>query len=302
MTSPFGRLQHFLDDSEIQEIMIIAGKHLWVEDASGIHFIEDLSTSDVAMVLEAISRYSQRRTDLLSPITDAVLPCGSRACVVIAPIAVDGATVSIRKFARRIHPLAAFGTHHSIDIVRRLIAERKNVVIAGATSTGKTSLLSSVTQHFSSNERIVCVEDTSELKFTHPHVVRLQTRPPNSEGNGAIALHDLVRASLRLRPDRLIVGEVRSHEALDMLLALSSGHRGCWSTIHATSAFDTLQRLNDIVVRGSIQWSTEQVQRLVTSSVDAIVYLHREPNRRRRITEIVQRNGTEYQFIFGGHE
>ena len=163
-----------------------------------------------------------------------------------------------------------------------------NVVVAGATSSGKTSLISTISQSFGPNERIVCVEDTAELRFAHPHVVQLQTRPANSEGNGEISLQSLVRASLRLRPDRLIVGEVRGGEVVDMLLALSSGHQGCWSTVHANSATETIDRLAAMVLRDSPQWSHDQAVSTIYSAVGAIVFVQRISARRRAIIEIVR--------------
>jgi pilus assembly protein CpaF len=207
--------------------------------------------------------------------------------VVISPIAVGGATISIRKFSRRILPLASFGPTACTDIVRDLVKQNTNVVVAGATSSGKTSLISAVSQSFAPNERIVCVEDTAELRFAHPHVVQLQTRPANSEGRGEISLQSLVRASLRLRPDRLIVGEVRGGEVVDMLLALSSGHRGCWSTVHANSAIETIDRLAAMVLRDSPQWSHDQAVSTIYGAVGAIVFVKRVSARRRSIVEIV---------------
>jgi pilus assembly protein CpaF len=238
--------------------------------------------------IERIARASGRRLDLLSPILDARLPDGSRACVVILPIAVDGPTLSIRKFSRRILPLASFGPTTCTDIIRDLVQRNINVVVSGATSSGKTSLISAVSQSFGQNERIVCVEDTAELRFAHPHVVQLQTRPANSEGQGEVSLQSLVRASLRLRPDRLVVGEVRGSEVVDMLLALSSGHRGCWSTVHANSATETVDRLAAMVLRDSPQWSHEQAVSTIHSAVGAIVFVQRVSARRRSIVEILQ--------------
>jgi pilus assembly protein CpaF len=224
----------------------------------------------------------------LSPILDARLSDGSRACAVISPVAVGGATISIRKFSRRILPLASFGPTACTDIIRDLVQQNINVVVAGATSSGKTSLISAVSQSFAPTERIVCVEDTAELRFAHPHVVQLQTRPANSEGVGEVSLQALVRASLRLRPDRLIVGEVRGGEVVDMLLALSSGHRGCWSTVHATSATETIDRLASMVLRDSPQWSHDQAVSTIHSAVGAIVFVQRVSARRRSISEIVR--------------
>jgi pilus assembly protein CpaF len=283
-----GPLQVHIDDPDISEIMVVSGKQVWVEDAIGLRQVGTLTDSEMNISIERIARASGRRLDLLSPILDARLSDGSRACVVILPIAVDGPTLSIRKFSRRILPLASFGPISCTDIVRDLVKQNANVVVAGATSSGKTSLISAVSQSFGQNERIVCVEDTAELRFAHPHVVQLQTRPANSEGRGEVSLQSLVRASLRLRPDRLVVGEVRGAEVVDMLLALSSGHRGCWSTVHANSANETIDRLAAMVLRDSPQWSHDQAVSTIHSAVGAIVFVKRVSARRRSIVEIVR--------------
>jgi pilus assembly protein CpaF len=283
-----GPLQVHIDDPDISEIMVVSGKQVWVEDAIGLRQVGTLTDSEMNISIERIARASGRRLGLLSPILDARLPDGSRACVVILPIAVDGPTLSIRKFSRRILPLASFGPISCTDIVRDLVKQNANVVVAGATSSGKTSLISAVSQSFGQNERIVCVEDTAELRFAHPHVVQLQTRPANSEGRGEVSLQSLVRASLRLRPDRLVVGEVRGAEVVDMLLALSSGHRGCWSTVHANSANETIDRLAAMVLRDSPQWSHDQAVSTIHSAVGAIVFVKRVSARRRSIVEIVR--------------
>jgi pilus assembly protein CpaF len=163
-----------------------------------------------------------------------------------------------------------------------------NVVVTGATSSGKTSLLSAAASHFHSSERLVVVEDTAELRFNNSHVVRLQTRPANSENLGELSLQQIIRTSLRLRPDRLIVGEVRGAEAIDMLMALTTGHRGSWATVHATSARDTLSRLAAMITRDSPQWSHQQALELAVSAIDVVVYIERLPTGRRHIAEILQ--------------
>lgn len=294
MSPGLGPLQEHLDNPDVHEVMLVDGEHVWVENANGLHRVGQLTHAEVSLSLERISRASGRRLDLLSPILDARLSDGSRACVVIHPVAVSGAVISIRKFPRRILPLASFGPSDCIEIVRRLVSDGTNVVVSGATSSGKTSLLSSVSQAFAPTERIVCVEDTAELRFAHSHVVRLQTRPSNAEGVGEVSLQSLVRTSLRLRPDRLVVGEVRGAEVVDMLLALSSGHRGCWSTVHATSASDTLERIAAMVLRDSPQWTHDQAMRTIHGAVGAVVHLRRTALRKREIVDIlrVDPNGT----------
>lgn len=267
--------------------MVVAGTSLWVAGPLGMTKVGDLTPPEVMHCVEMISRSAGRRVDLLAPVLDARFEDGSRACVVMPPVSLGGPTVSVRKFAARIPPLASFGDPRCTDALRRLVEDRANVVVAGATSTGKTTLLSSVASRFDAGERIVCAEDTAEIRFDHPHVVRLQTRPASADGHGAVTLGDLVRASLRLRPDRLVVGEVRGSEALDMLLALSSGHRGCWSTVHATSARGALVRLGSLVAREAPQWGLDAAARMVDEAVDAVVHLRRDPGGRRRVGEIL---------------
>ena len=288
MSPSLGALQEHIDNPEVTEIMVLDHGQVWIEDAHGIYVAGTLSQEQISQVVERICRASGRRVDLLSPILDARLDDGSRACVVLPPISVDGVTLSIRKFSKRILPLAAFGPTSCIDITRKIIRDRHNVVISGATSSGKTSLLSAAASQFHASERLVVVEDTAELRFSNSHVVRLQTRPANSENVGEISLQQLVRTSLRLRPDRLIVGEVRGAEAVDMLLALTSGHRGSWATVHATSAIDTINRLASIMIRDAPQWTHLQATELVTQAVDVIVHIQRHASGRRSITEIVQ--------------
>lgn len=290
MSQSLGAIQKHLDNPEITEIMLVDGGQLWLEDSDGIHHAGVLTPEELSHCVEQISRASGRRVDLLAPILDAQLHDGSRACVVLPPISIGGTSISIRKFPKRILPLAAFGPALCTDILKQLIRERLNVVVSGATSSGKTSLLSAVSTHFLPSERLVVVEDTSELRFNNSHVVRLQTRPANSEGLGSITMQQLVRTSLRLRPDRLIVGEVRGAEAIDMLLALTSGHRGSWATVHATSAIDTVRRLATIMIRDSPQWSQEQAFDLAAHAVDAIVHIERHSNGRRSVSEIVRMN------------
>jgi len=284
----WGPLQTYLDNPEINEIMVINEGEVWVEDIDGLRHVASISSKQTQQCVEQISRTSGRRVDLMSPILDARMSDGSRACVVIPPISVGGPTISIRKFTKRILPLAAFGPVVATDIVKQLITTHANIVISGATSSGKTSLLSSASQFFAPRERIVCVEDTSELRFAHPHVVALQTRQPNQEGSGEISMQSLVRTSLRLRPDRLMVGEVRGAEVIDMLLALSSGHRGCWSTVHSSSASGTISRLSALVLRDSPQWSSQQSIQIIHSAIDVIIHVERPSSHRRHICDIIQ--------------
>ena len=291
-------LQEYLDDPDVYEVMVVEGKKVWVETRDGIQPVGELNDQQVAHCVEYISRTSGRRIDLLAPILDARLDDGTRACIVIPPIALTGISINLRKFPSRILPLAAFGSEEVSTILRQLVLNRKNVVVSGATSSGKTSLISSLSRTFDVHERIICVEDTNELQLAHPHVVHLQTRTANHEGDGEITLQQLVRTSLRMRPDRLIIGEVRGAEAIDMILAMTTGHKGCWSTVHATSANDTLSRLANIIVRDAPHWTREYAQFLASSAIDAIVHMVKQPHGRRRINEIALRDGLNFEPVY----
>jgi pilus assembly protein CpaF len=294
-----GPLQQYLSDPDIFEVMVVHGTEIWVEDREGLRHVDSLRTEQTADCIEYIARISGRRIDLMCPVLDARLDDGTRACVVIPPVSVTGPSINLRKFPTRVLPLAAFGPQECTQIVRQLVAEKKNVVVSGETSSGKTSLLSSVAHVFAPHERIICVEDTSELCITHPHVVHLQTRIANSEGSGEITLQDLVRTSLRMRPDRLLVGEVRGAEAIDMVLALTSGHRGCWSTVHATNASHTVIRVANIIMRDAPQWSPDHVMNLVQHATDVVIHMVRGAHGRRRINEIIAVNEASPLRLYG---
>lgn len=299
MSLGLGPLERFLAEPEVHEVMVHNGGQVWIEDHEGLRQVGTLTPEQTERCIEHISRSSSRRIDLLSPVLDGRLTDGTRACVVIPPVAVHGASINLRRFPSRVLPLAAFGPQECTDIVRELINEEKNVVVAGETSSGKTSLLSAVSRGFGANERIVCIEDTHELRLAHPHAVHLQTRSANQEGLGAVSMGQLVRTSLRMRPDRLIVGEVRGAEAIDMLLAMTSGHRGCWSTLHATSASDTLSRITNIIVREAPQWTPRNAKSLATEALDAIVHTVRTPKGKRRIGHIVALDNGRIHDLYG---
>lgn len=287
MSHSLGVLHQYLCDDNVTEVIVLNGSQIWIENSTGVHYEASISSSELQNIVEQISRLSGRRIDIMSPILDASLPDGSRACVVIAPIAVGGTSVNIRKFPQRILPVAAFGSEVHCQQIRQLVHERANVVVSGATSSGKTSLVSAVTQLFDSHDRVVCVEDTTEIRSNHQNFVRLQTRGANIEGNGAVLLQHLVHTSLRMRPDRLIVGEVRGAEVVDMLLALSSGHSGSWTTVHAQSAHHTPQRLISLLLRHQPQWNPRDAHQLVRSAIDAIIHIARLPTGKRMVSDVM---------------
>lgn len=289
-----GPLHEFMSSPDVLEVMVVNGRDIWVERTTGTTHAGELTATELSLVVEGISRLSGRRVDTLAPILDARLPDGSRACVVLTPIAVHGTSVNIRKFPQRSLPLAAFGSEQLCDQVRELIVSRANVVVSGETSSGKTSLVSAATEWFSPHDRVVCVEDTAEVRFKHGHVVCLQTRPANQEGTGCVSLQDLVRTSLRMRPDRLVVGEVRGPEVVDMLLALSSGHSGSWSTVHAPSAVRTTDRLVALVQRHHPQWTHRDANRLVHGALNAVIHITRLPTGKRIITDVLTLSSSQF--------
>lgn len=283
-----GPLQRHLDDPDVSEVMVVGGESVWVERAGILERVGSIGTSELSLCLERITRVAGRRLDLLSPILDCMLPDGSRVCVVIPPVAVTGPSISIRKFTRRILPLTAFADAGALAVLEQLVTARCNVLVSGATSAGKSSLISAISHRFGVSERVVCIEDTAELRFAHGHLVRLQSRPATPEGAGEVTMQHLVRASLRMRPDRLVVGEVRGAEVVDMLLALSSGHTGCWSTVHSTGARDTLDRIRALVVRDAPQWPANVIDQTIASAIDAIVHMEKNRLNQRRVSTILE--------------
>lgn len=281
-----GPLQVHMDDADVHEIMVVDGGRVFVEGTRGIRAVEPITADQTALVIERITRFSGRRVDVMSPVADVHLPDGSRACVVLPPVAVDGATISIRKFSPSALPLSAFTDEQGARILRQHVAARRNIVVCGATSSGKTSLLGTLVRRVPARERLVIIEDTTELRLDHPHMVRLQTRPANVDGAGEVTARHLVRTSMRLRPDRIVVGEVRGGEVIDMLLALTSGHDGCMTTVHARSVTDALERLVTLALRDNSQFPHHVLHDLVHRAVDVVVHVERAHDGSRRIVDM----------------
>ena len=282
-----GSLGQHLQSEGVSEVMVTAGGTVWVETPTGIRQAGRITAVDIADTIERITRAAGRRVDLLSPVVDAALSDGSRACVVLPPVAVGGPIISIRRFATQLFPLSDFAEEATVRVLRDAVRQRRNIVVSGATSSGKTSLLASLCRAVPARERLVVVEDTAELVLDNPHVVRLQTRPPTAEGTGRVTLQDLVRTAMRLRPDRLVVGEVRGGEAIDMMLALTSGHEGSLTTVHARSAGHALQRLVSLALRDNPQFGGDELRELVHSAIDTVVHVERGPHGRRRVAQVV---------------
>lgn len=277
-----------LHDPDIREIVVNNDTEVWVERTSGLSRLDDIGAGEAAALVERLLAPLGRRVDLSSPVVDARLRDGSRLCAAIPPVSPHGLNLAIRRFAHGAHTLASFTDARTADLVESALHRRLNIVVAGGTSTGKTTLLGAMAELLPSSERIIVLEDTNELRIRHPHTVYLETRPASVEGVAAIELCDLVRHALRLRPDRLVVGEVRGGEAFDMLQAMNTGHSGSLATCHANSAVDTLHRIESMVLRAIANWPLTAVRSYVASAIDIVVYVERTSDGTRRIADIVR--------------
>lgn len=277
-----GPVDELLRDPEITDILINGPGPVWIERGGVVTRSTVTITSDeIAVVLERAFDRNGLSVDRAHPIGDTRLADGARISAVLAPLAIDGTHIAIRKFPAEPLPLEAFGPPAAIDRLRHHLHARANIVVFGATGTGKTSLVNAMAAEIDPGERIVTIEDAAELRIPLPHVVRLECRPENGEGAGRIDTRALVRAALRLRPDRLIVGEVRGPEALELVWAMSSGHTGSLSTCHAKSAVDALYRLETFVLLADAALPLTAVRAQVRSAVNVLVGLQRTGGVRR---------------------
>ncbi|MET0275296.1 MAG: CpaF family protein [Acidimicrobiia bacterium] len=285
-----GPLEPLLADPDVTEVMLNGPGRAYVERAGRLEPVAlALDAATIVRLVERIVGPLGLRLDRASPMVDARLPDGSRLHAVIPPLAVDGPCVTIRRFAARHLPPAAFGTGASADsFLRWSVQAGWNVLVAGGTSAGKTTLLNALAGAVPADDRVVTIEETAELRLPQPHVVRLEARPANAEGTGGVAVRDLVRAALRMRPDRLVVGEVRGGEALDMLQALNTGHEGSLSTIHANSAADALTRLETLVLLADAGLPLDAIRAQIAASVDVVVFVARRAGGDRRIETIAE--------------
>ena len=281
------RLEEFFKDETVREVMVNGGCEVWVERNGKLERVDTISEADTRSFIERTLLPLGRRIDITSPVVDARLTDGSRLCAVIPPIAVDGSCVSIRRFSVDRITLNDFADRQVGEILQQLVFDRRNLLISGAASAGKTTLLNSLCDFLTPNERVVTIEDIAELKLAHPHVVRLEARPLSPDGNLEISTRSLVRTALRLRPDRLIIGEVRGAETLDMLSAMNTGHDGSMSTIHANSARDALRRVESLVMQHATNWSQDVVRDHVATSINAIVHVARHIDGSRFIQQIL---------------
>ena len=295
----FGSIQRLLDDPEISEIMINGPDQIYVEKRGRIVKSSiTLTTEEILRLIDRIITPIGRRIDAEQPMVDARLPDGSRVNAVIPPVALDGPGVTIRKFARErmlIADLIRLGSlsEHMAGFLEACVVSHLNTIVSGGTGSGKTTLLNILSGYIPEGERIVTIEDAAELQLHQEHVFRLEAKPANADGNGEITIRSLVRNSLRMRPDRIIVGEVRGGEALDMLQAMNTGHDGSLTTLHANSPRDAISRLETLVLLAGFDLPLKVVREQIASAVDLIVQQSRLRDGSRKVTSISEVVGME---------
>ena len=295
-----GPLEDLLSDDSVTEIMVNGPRNVYVE-RGGKLALSDCQFTDDASVLAVIERIIAplgRRCDESQPYVDARLPDGSRVNAIIAPLAISGPTITIRKFAKKaLTPgdFIRFGTwtNNVAEFMKLCVLLRKNIIVAGGTGSGKTTLLNLLSGYIPRSERIVTVEDAAELRLRQPHVVRLEARPPNIEGRGAVPIRDLVKNCLRMRPDRIIVGECRGGEALDMLQAMNTGHDGSLTTVHANSPRDVVSRLETMVLMSGMDLPSRAIREQIASAVDVIIHESRLSDGSRKVMAVSEVTGLE---------
>jgi pilus assembly protein CpaF len=300
----YGPIEKYLDDPNVSEVMVNGADRIYVERAGKLYATDDrfLSDDHLRRVIDRMASQVGRRVDESSPMVDARLADGSRINAIVPPLAVDGPSLTIRKFAHdpfTVDDLIALGTltREMADVLERCVRGRLNILVSGGTGTGKTTLLNVLSSFVPHDERIVTIEDAVELQLRQDHVVRLECRPMNIEGKGEISTRDLMRNALRMRPDRIIVGEVRGAETLDMLQAMNTGHDGSLSTVHANSPRDALSRLETMVLMGGIDLPSRAIREQAAAAIDVIVQLTRLRDGTRRITHLTEVSGMESDVI-----
>jgi pilus assembly protein CpaF len=300
----YGPLEPLLARDDIADIMVNGANAVFIEvdgkmQKTGVRFRDN---SQLLNICQRIVSQVGRRVDEASPICDARLPDGSRVNVIVPPLAIDGAALTIRKFKKdrlRLPDLVKFKsiTHEGATILEIVGRVRCNVLISGGTGSGKTTLLNCLTGYVDSDERVITCEDAAELQLQQPHVVRLETRPPNLEGEGAITMRELVKNCLRMRPERIIVGEVRGPEAFDLLQAMNTGHDGSMGTLHANSPREAISRLESMITMGGFSLPSKTIKEMIVGSIDVIVQASRLRDGSRKITHITEVVGMEGEVI-----
>ncbi len=299
-----GPIETFLADDSVTEIMVNGPQHVYVERKGKLELSEQtfMDEASVMAVIERIVAPLGRRIDESQPYVDARLADGSRVNAIIPPLSLIGPCITIRKFAKRVltaEDFVRFGTWTPAiaDFLRVCVALRKNIVVAGGTGSGKTTLLNVLSGFIPHSDRILTIEDAAELRLNQPHVVRLEARPPNIEGKGAVTIRDLVRNALRMRPDRIIVGECRGGESLDMLQAMNTGHDGSLTTVHANTPRDVISRLETMVLMSGVELPSRAIREQIASAVNIIVQESRLADGSRRIVAVSEITGMEGQQI-----
>ena len=300
----FGILQELLDDPAISEIMVNGASTIFVESHGVVSKLPRAFDSEEQLlaVINRMVRSTGRRVDQTSPMVDARLPDGSRLNAVLPPLAVDGASVTIRKFTAnhltvdRLIEVGSLSTE-AAELIQIAVEQRLNILVSGGTGTGKTTMLNVLSSFIDRSHRVITVEDAVELTLDLPNLIRLETRPANIEGAGQVTIRDLVRNALRMRPDRIVVGEVRGAEALDMLQAMNTGHEGSLSTLHANTPRDALSRLETMVLLGGVDLPLRAIREQIGSAIDLIVQVARDSTGARYVSSITEVVGLESDVI-----
>ena len=300
----FGPIQELINDDNVTEIMVNGPAQVWIEQKGRLS-LTDIRFQDDEHVMRIINRIVApigRHVDEASPMVDARLPDGSRVNCIIPPLALDGPAITIRKFSKvpfTADDLIRFNTvpEKAVIFLEACVQSGLNIVVAGGTGSGKTTFLNVLSSFIPHEERIITIEDAAELQLQQVHILRLESRPPNIEGAGAVAIRDLVVNSLRMRPDRIIVGECRSKEALDMLQAMNTGHDGCMTTIHSNGPRDTLSRVETMVLMAGTELPLRAIREQVASAFDIVVYMERQEDGSRKVTSIAEILGMEEETI-----
>jgi pilus assembly protein CpaF len=299
-----GPIERYMRDPDVSDILVNGHRQVYIERAGKLE-LTDIVFRDDSHVIQIIDRIVSRigrHVDESSPMVDARLPDGSRVNAIIPPLAIDGPMLSIRRFGVRTFDLTDLIGFHTLtegmgELLKGTIKARLNLLISGGTGSGKTTLLNALSAYVPADERIVTIEDSAELQLLQPHVVRLETRPPNVEGRGMVTQRDLVRNALRMRPDRIILGEVRGDEALDMMQAMNTGHDGSITTLHANSTRDGLSRLETLVLYSGYSIPNRAIREQIASAIEVLVHVSRMSDGTRKVTNISEVVGMEGEVV-----
>jgi pilus assembly protein CpaF len=300
----YGPIQSFLDDPDVSEVMVNGPNKVYIEKKGKLTKTNVIfeNNEQVLRIIDKIISPLGRRVDSDSPTVDARLPDGSRVNAVIPPVAIDGPSITIRKFNKeklKVEQLINFGSmsKEMAELLKACVISRLNIIISGGTGSGKTTLLNVLSSFIPEDERIVTVEDAAELQLQQDHVVRLESKPPNADGVGSVTIRDLVKNCLRMRPDRIVVGEVRGGEALDMLQAMNTGHDGSLTTLHANTPRDALSRLETMCLMSGLDLPLKVIRQQIASAIDLIIQQSRLKDGTRKITAITEVAGMEGETI-----